>query len=121
VKRDTGLDVLLELNGTEYTEENGYWYKIEAWQVTPTPEIPHGIRYNLTLHNNYNKRIMGFDNAHSVKARKKRKYKGRIVEYDHVHETPLDEGTPYVFISADQLLKDFFEQVNKIMDGLRES
>lgn len=61
---DNGLDVLLDLNGTEYTEENGYWYKIEAWRVKVTKERPHGIRYNLTLHNNYNKRIIGFDNAH---------------------------------------------------------
>ena len=30
MKRDPGLDVLLELTGTEYTEENGYWYKIET-------------------------------------------------------------------------------------------
>ena len=27
MKRDTGLDILLELSNTEYTEENGYWYK----------------------------------------------------------------------------------------------
>ncbi len=79
------LDVLLELHGTEYTEENGYWYKIEAWQVDPTLEIPHGIRYNLTLHNNYNKRIMGFDNAHAIKSRKQGKFKGRRVVYDHKH------------------------------------
>jgi len=46
-RSDIGLEVLLELNGTEYTEENGYWYKIEAWRVTPSKEIPHGIRYNL--------------------------------------------------------------------------
>jgi len=28
--KDPGLDVLLDLHGTEYTEGNGYWYKIEA-------------------------------------------------------------------------------------------
>ena len=49
--------MLLELNGTEYTEENGYWYKIEVWEVVPTKERPHGIRYNLTFHNNYGKRM----------------------------------------------------------------
>lgn len=40
------------------------WYKIEAWTIESSEHVPHGIRYNLTLHNNYNKRIMGFDNAH---------------------------------------------------------
>jgi hypothetical protein len=44
VKLDTGLDVLLSLDGTEYTEENGYWYKIEVSQVPKTEERPHGIR-----------------------------------------------------------------------------
>ena len=97
--RDIGLDVLLDLDGTEYTEENGYWYKIEAWEVEPTKERPHGIRYNLTFHNNYYKRIMGFDNAHLPKSRKKG-YKGRIVEYDHTHDSPLDKGTSYEFKDA---------------------
>ena len=110
------LDVLLELHGTEYTEDNGYWYKIEAWQVAPSPEIPHGIRYNLTLHNNHNKRIMGFDNAHAIKSRKRGKFKGRRVVYDHQHINALDKGTPYTFSSAEQLLNDFFTQVNLILD-----
>jgi hypothetical protein len=28
--KDSALDVLMELNSTEYTEDNGYWFKIEA-------------------------------------------------------------------------------------------
>ena len=63
MKSDVGLEILLSLNKTEYTEENGYWYKIEALQIEPTKERPHGIRYNLTLHDNYNQRILGFDNG----------------------------------------------------------
>lgn len=51
---DQGLEVLLSLDGTEYTEENGYWYKIEAKRVSVTIERPHGISYNLTLHDNFN-------------------------------------------------------------------
>lgn len=115
--RDIGLDVLLELNGTEYTEENGYWYKIEAWRVEPSREIPHGIRYNLTLHNNYNKRILGFDNAHAVRSTASAKFKGRIVAYDHKHRSATDTGVPYEFSTAHQLLNDFFNEVNKRMEG----
>jgi len=118
VVRDIGLDVLLDLNGTEYTEENGYWYKIEAWKVEPTKERPHGIRYNLTFHDNFNKRIMGFDNAHLPPNRKKG-YKGRIVQYDHTHEHHLDKGTAYEFKDTAQLLNDFFDRVNKIMFELQ--
>ena len=80
MSRDVGLDILLELHGTEYTEENGYWYKIEAWRVEISAAIPHGIKYCLTLHNNYNKRVMGFDNAHAVKPQKKGRFRGRVVE-----------------------------------------
>ena len=39
VKSDPGLDVLLELNDTEYTDESGYRYKIEAYRVSPTRAI----------------------------------------------------------------------------------
>ena len=81
---DIGLQVLLDLDGTEYTEENGYWYKIAAWTVDKSPERPHGIRY-----------------------------KGRIVEYDHAHYHKDDPGTPYSFESAEQLLEDFFTEVTK--------
>lgn len=65
------LDFLLSLNGLEYTYDNGYWYKIEASLTTKTVERPHGIRYNLTFHDNYNKRIFGMDNAHGIKSGKK--------------------------------------------------
>ena len=113
--KDPGLDVLLELSETEYTEENGYWYKIEAWKVPRSNEIPHGIRYSLTLHDQYNMRIMGFDNAHALKSRKKNRFKGRVYAYDHKHRTAVDAGTPYSFRSAQQLLHDFFNEVNRIM------
>lgn len=68
--KDVRIETLLALDGTEYTEENGYWYKFEVSLIEPTKERPHGIRYNLTLHDNYNQRILGFDNVHGIKLRK---------------------------------------------------
>ncbi len=118
MESDFGLDNLLELDGTEYTEENGYWYKIEATRVEPTKERPHGIRYSLTLHDNYNQRIMGFDNAHAITVKQKGRYSGRIIKYDHIHKSIKDKGTFYEFVSAEQLLNDFFKEVNSIMDKL---
>ena len=112
---DIGLEILLSLDGTEYTEENGYWYKIEIFRVAPTKERPHGIRYNLTLHDNYNQRILGFDNAHAVKAKKHGYYTGSIVSYDHVHRSIKDKGVPYEFKDAQQLLNDFLNEVNAIL------
>ena len=118
MKSDIGLEVLLSLDCTEYTEENGYWYKIEASKVEPTKERPHGIRYNLTLHDNYNQRILGFDNAHAVKAKKHGYYAGTIMSYDHVHRSIKDKGVPYEFENAQQLLNDFLNEVNSILSKL---
>jgi len=116
--KDSGLETLLALDGTEYTEENGYWYKIEAFLVESTRERPHGIRYCLTLHDNYNQRILGFDNAHGIKVKEGGRYSGRIIKYDHVHTSINDKGTPYEFDGAEQLLKDFFQEVNAILQQL---
>lgn len=116
MKPDPGLENLLSLDGTEYTEENGYWYKIEASRVEPTKERPHGIRYNLTFHDNCNQRILGFDNAHAVKT--KNGFAGTIRSYDHVHRSIKDKGVPYQFKNAQQLLSDFLREVDSIMNKL---
>lgn len=117
---DDGLDTLLSLDGTEYTEDNGYWYKIEAIKVDASKERPHGIRYNLTLHDNFNQRILGFDNAHPISIKLGGRYSGRIMKYDHMHKTIQDKGTPYEFVSAEQLLSDFFMEVNRILDEIND-
>jgi hypothetical protein len=118
MKSDVGLENLLALDGTEFTEENGYWYKIEATKIEPTKERPHGIRYNLTLHDNFNQRILGFDNAHAISLQRGNRYSGHIIKYDHIHKSIKDKGTPYKFESAEQLLKDFFTAVNSIINKL---
>ncbi len=43
MKRDFGLDALLNMDGFESHYPNRYWYKIEARLVEPTEERPHGI------------------------------------------------------------------------------
>lgn len=116
MRRDPSLDVLLELNGTIYYEENGYWHKIEAKLVKVTPQRPHGISYNLSLHDNHNQRIFGMDNAHAVNSDRKTGFSGRIIEYDHIHTSMNNKGKPYQFKSAEQLLNDFYKQINKILN-----
>lgn len=116
---DHSLDVLLSLDGTEYTEANGYWYKISAKRTEPTKERPHGISYDLTLHDNNNLRILGFDNAHGIKVKKGGRFNGYIYAYDHVHKSINDKGTLYEFVNAEQLLTDFFNDVNKIISALK--
>ena len=112
MQHDPSLDYLIELHGQRVNREDGYWWKIEAWQVKPNNFIPHSIRYNLTVHDKHNTRVFGMDNAHAIKPPKKGKYTGRLV-YDHIHRTPRDKGYPYEFTSASQLLQDFFEKMDE--------
>ncbi len=60
--KDPGIENLLALDGQIVDQHHGYWVKIEARRVEPTAEIPHGIRYSLTLHEPYGKRILGYLN-----------------------------------------------------------
>lgn len=115
MRKDTGIETLLDLNGSIFDQGNGYWIKLEAWSVEVCKEVPHGIRYSLTLHEPYGKRILGYDNAHAVKPPKKFKYAGQIMAYDHKHRHARDKGTPYVFKNAQQLLSDFFADVDRVL------
>lgn len=115
---DTGLKTLLDLNGYTIDQNVGYWVKIEAWEVAPSKEIPHGVRYSLTLHDPYGKRIMGYDNSHAIKLPKKFKYAGQRLAYDHKHRHIADKGVPYEFNDAHQLLADFFKEVDRVLQEL---
>lgn len=100
-----GLDYLLELDGEIFPMDNGYWTKFEAKKVSPNEKIPHGIKYSLTLHDRNNTRVIGYDNAHGIKAKK--------TEWDHKHER--SRVKTYEFKSAGELLEDFWNDVNKII------
>lgn len=116
MSRDTGLDTLLDLNECIIDQGDGYWTKFEVKLLeNPSDERPHGIKYSLTLHDSYNQRILGFDNAHAIKGTGKKKYTGRRVEYDHIHRNIKDKGVPYEFVSAYQLLEDFFNEVDRVL------
>lgn len=117
---DRSLPILLDLDGTVIGIGTQYWVKISAWAVEPDEARPHGIRYELTLHDSSNRRILGFDNAHAVK-----RPGGRFVEqpraYDHLHRGPKDTGVPYAYRSAGKLVEDFWKAVFKALDELGES
>ena len=116
MSKDKGLDYLLDLDGEILDQEGGCWIKIEARKLDhATDECPHGIKYCLTLQDSYGKRLLGFDNAHQIKTRKKGRFVGRSIVYDHKHMNPGDKGVPYVFESAEQLITDFFIEVDKAL------
>lgn len=112
---EQSLDTLLLLHGEVYDQGEGFWIKIEAWEVPAGEHTPHGIRYALTLHDRHGTRLLGYDNAHAVKPPKRNKFAGRRLAYDHKHRHARDKGVSYEFISADQLLKDFFGEVHRVL------
>jgi len=109
---DQSLDALLQLNGVQYGIQGDFWVKFEVRRVNATPNIPHGIKYSLTLHHKSGTRLLGFDNAHAPKI-KRRKFAGRREEWDHRHYRSV--VSDYFFDSAAQLIEDFWKQVDNIL------
>jgi len=120
-REDPGIATLVELHEQIIDQGNGYWVRIEAWRVAATQDIPHGIRYSLTLHEPYGQRIIGYDNAHAVKPPRKFRYAGTRLPYDHTHRHVGDQGVPYEFRDAHQLLTDFFADVDRVLEEIGRS
>jgi hypothetical protein len=109
---DTELQTLLDLHDLQMAIGEGYWVKFEAWLAPPNEHIPYGIRYSFTLHNKYGTRLLGFDNAHAPKV-KRRKFAGKRLDWDHKHYRGV--VSDYYFDSAGQLVEDFWTSVNQIL------
>jgi hypothetical protein len=112
--KDQGIRTLLDLHDQVIDQEDGYWIKIEAWEVAVSKDIPHGIRYSLTLHAPSGRRLLGYDNAHAVGAKGGR-FSGRRLPFDHRHRHVADKGVTYAFRDAYQLLSDFFAEVDSVL------
>ncbi|HYF97835.1 MAG TPA: DUF6516 family protein [Coxiellaceae bacterium] len=113
-------ELLLELDGVSYVIDDllGLWVKFEVKRVKQTAIRPHGIKYSLSLHDKFNARLMGFDNAHSISYRLKQKARAVRIT-DHWHEDYRDSGQPYHYVSAERLLTDFWIEVERILTILR--
>lgn len=117
--QDKTLSHLFDLDGVRFVidERLGLWVKFEAKVVERTLDRPHGMRYSLSLHDRFNNRIMGFDNAHAVSYGKKVNVASKRT-HDHWHRDESDAGFPYDYKNAGKLLEDFWTQVEKIMQKL---
>ena len=112
IKEDFGLETLLDLDGEIFPMENGFWIRFEAFKTEPSKQIPHGIKYSLTLHDRNNTRVLGFDNAHAYKPKRK-KSGAKKVTWDHQHKKDMVKD--YEFDSPGKLLEDFWSEVDRIM------
>ena len=75
------------------------------------------MAYSLTLHAPEGQRLIGFDNAHVVPHVGGRHVKAPV-QADHWHRALGDPGRPYAFVSAEQLLVDFFNEVERTLRDL---
>ena len=120
MRRDFGLETLLDLDGQIIDQGNGYWIKIDARVVPASEDVPHGIRYSLTLHAPSGQRLLGYDNAHPVKQPGKFKFSGKRRASDHIHQTGREIVQNYEFQTAAQLLADFFRDADKKLYELKK-
>jgi len=113
------LQALLDLNGTEIELMDGQFFaKFEVHTVEPSSEVPHGIKYSLTLHQLTGQRLLGFDNAHPIKIKKGR-FVERPTEADHWHYGPGEAVKKYQYQGPGRLLEDFWAEVEKFT-GIEE-
>ncbi len=111
---DHTLEFLLAFDGRIHHFEGGYWIKFEIKCVERSKERPHGLAYSFTLHDPKGMRLIGFDNAHQIRARGSR-LKQQPAATDHWHRTEKDGGRPYPFKDAETLIDDFFDEVERVL------
>jgi hypothetical protein len=108
------LELLLSLDGAAYEMAPGVIVEFAVRRTAATPERPHGISYALVMRpKEWGAPWVRFDNAHAVEQRGKSR---KRVVYDHWHRTAHDEGRPYQFTTALQLLDDFWREVKRTLD-----
>ena len=110
--REETLLTLLAYDGLVYVLECQYWLKFSVHEVAPSVRVPHGVGYSFTLHTPDSARVLGFDNAHPV-ARRGNQLVAAALASDHWHRDGDDPGRPYDFVSAEQLIADFFSAVEQ--------
>ncbi|MDP1815222.1 MAG: DUF6516 family protein [Leadbetterella sp.] len=101
------------MDGEIYIYPSRHWHKVEVRKLNRVDlNFPQGIKYSFTLHSPNGARILGYDNAHIVPGDK------TDMPFDHVHK-----GTRivrYSYQNAAQLLTDFFNDVEVILEFERE-
>jgi hypothetical protein len=112
---DWELAYVLDLHRQRIGYEKGYWATFRFLRVPPDEGRPHGLQYSLSLHDENDDRLLGYNNAHLVDvgggpSKKSRRPK----EFDHINWRGK-KPVPYKFTTPLNLLKDFFADVDKIL------
>jgi hypothetical protein len=69
-RHDPGMEALLDRDGQTLVidSKGSYAVKFSVQRVERSPQRPQGLKYSLTLHGPRGQRLIGFDNAHSVRS-----------------------------------------------------
>jgi uncharacterized protein DUF6516 len=107
--RDPSLEALLGLDGQVLVvdPDGGHWVRFAVTRVPASPEKPHGLDYSLTLHGPNGERLVGFDNAHPPRKRR------RGEPQDHRHREQNVKA--YEYRDAATLLTDFWGAVDAML------
>jgi hypothetical protein len=108
-EQDPGTEALLDLDGQILVldAKGAYSVRFTVQRVERSPERPHGLNYSLTLHGPRGNRLIGFDNAHSI--RHSRGPGGnQSGPADHRHR--MDDARPYRYKDAATLLAGFWAE-----------
>lgn len=101
------LLTLIDMAGV-YRMENGWQVVIRAEWVDETPQQPHCMDYALILQDELGERIFGFDNSHAFDGAKE------VDRWDHEHKSGrVGQRFCYDFVSASQLITEFFESLEE--------
>lgn len=111
------LEFLLAFDGHRHWYRGAYFTKYEIRRVEANPRKPHGLKYSFTLHAPDGTRLLGFDNAHEA-ATLGTSFRRMPEAMDHWHRTTTDPGRPYAFKDAEQLIVDFFDEVERALQEL---
>ena len=111
---DPSLQYLFDLHGEEIHYDGGYIARFKVVRTAASKERPHGMSYAFTLHGPDGKRLIGYDNAHGV-AHRGARFKQNPTAYDHWHRDAGDAGRPYEFVGAEQLIIDFFDEIERVL------
>ena len=111
---DPSLDTLLDLNDQVLIidPEGRHWVRFIVHRVPISESKPHGIDYSLTLHGPGGERLVGFDNAHTVRVSSGPGSKTSPA-FDHKHR--MKTVRPYEYKDAAALLADFWSEVDSVM------
>lgn len=111
---DPALDTLLDLDGQVLVldAEGRYWVRFAVTRVPASAEKTHGLDYSLTRHGPDGERLVGFDNAHAVRASAGPGGRGGPAR-DHRHR--LRTVRAYDYQDAATLLVDFWAEVESVL------